>query len=98
MTELSPFTICPFPKSDIKKKKLRSSIKISFIMETIIIHPSSKEQATLFEDLARALKVPFETGKSKSPYDKAFVSKVKQSRQQAKQGKTVKVSLDSIWK
>jgi hypothetical protein len=67
-------------------------------METIIIHPSSKEQATLFEDLAKALKVPFETRLVKSPYDKNFVAKVKQSRQQAKQGKTVKVSLDSIWK
>lgn len=28
-------------------------------MESIIIHPKSKEQASLFEQLAKDLKVPF---------------------------------------
>ena len=67
-------------------------------METITLHPKSKQEATLFEDLARALKVPFEKGEEKSPYDAAFVAKVKESKQQANEGKTVKVTLDEIWK
>lgn len=67
-------------------------------MNTIILHPKSKQEATLFEDLARALKVPFEKGDEKSPYEASFVAKVKESRQQANEGKTVKVTLDEIWK
>ncbi len=32
-------------------------------METIIFHPKNKEQLNLFEQLANALKVPFEKNK-----------------------------------
>lgn len=68
-------------------------------MEAITIHPKNKEQASLFEQLAKALKVPFEkTKKTESPYNPEFVAKMRESRKQAKEGKTVKISLDDIWK
>jgi len=68
-------------------------------METIIIHPKNKEQSNLFEQLANALKVPFEKNKKESPhYNPEFVAKMKESRQQAREGKTVKINLDDIWK
>lgn len=68
-------------------------------MEAIIIHPKNKEQASFFEQLARTLKVPFEKSKrTRSTYNSEFVAKLKESRKQAKEGKTVKIDLDDIWK
>ncbi len=71
-------------------------------MEAIIIHPKNKEQANLFEQLAKTLKVPFQkTGKDKSTYNPEFVSKIKRSRQDYKEGKgkvTTLEELKSLWK
>jgi len=68
-------------------------------METITIHPKNKDQAILFEQLANALKVPFEKNKKEpNHYNAEFVAKMKESRKQAKEGKTVKINLDDIWK
>lgn len=68
-------------------------------MEAIIIHPQNKEQANLFEQLAKTLKVPFEKSKKVSGhYNAEFEKKMRESRKQAEQGKTVKIKLDEIWK
>jgi len=68
-------------------------------MEAITIHPKNKEQASLFEQLAKTLKVPFEkTKKTESPYNAEFVAKMRENRKQAKEDKAVKISLDDIWK
>lgn len=66
-------------------------------METIIIHPKSKEQASLFEQLAKALNVPFEK-EEESPYDPQFVTKIKKGEKAAKEGKGLKVDMASLWK
>ncbi len=71
-------------------------------MESITIHPKNKEQASLFEQLAKTLKVPFE--KSKKPersYNAEFVSKIERSRQNYKEGKGEVVTLEELnklWK
>jgi hypothetical protein len=68
-------------------------------MESITIHPKTKQQANLFEQLAKTLKVPFEKSKkSKSPYNPEFVEKMRESAEQARKGQTVKIHLDDIWK
>ncbi len=68
-------------------------------MESITIHPKNKEQANLFEQLAKTLKVPFEKfKKERSHYNAEFEAKMRESRRQANQGKTVKINLDEIWK
>ncbi len=71
-------------------------------MDAIIIHPKNEEQASLFEQLAKTLKVPFEKSKkSKIPYNSEFVSKIEKSRQDYKEGKGQTVTLDqlkSLWK
>lgn len=68
-------------------------------METIIIHPKNEEQSNLFEQLANVLKVPFEKNKKeRKHYNPEFVAKMKESRKQASEGKTVKINLDDIWK
>ncbi len=65
----------------------------------ITIHPKTKEQASLFEQLAKTLKVPFEKSKKeRSHYNDEFEAKMRESRKQAEQGKAVKINLDEIWK
>lgn len=66
-------------------------------METILIRPNSKEQIKAFEQMAKALKVPFEINKE-SPYKSEFVTMVKQADKDFKNGKGKKVKLDDIWK
>ena len=63
----------------------------------VIIHPKTTEQEDALKALAKALKIKFEVAKEK-PYNPDFVSKIQESRQQAKEGKTVKLGLDDIWK
>jgi hypothetical protein len=66
-------------------------------METIIIHPKSKEEASLFEQLAKALKVPFEKKRTKeSPYDPEFVKKVKRSEEDFEKGRYTKIEPSDI--
>lgn len=64
---------------------------------TFIIHPETTEQENALKAFIKALKIKFEVSKEK-PYDPDFVAKIKESRQQAKEGKTVKMDLDDIWK
>lgn len=63
-------------------------------MGTLIVHPENKEQLSALKAFMKALNISFE--ESKQPYNAAFVEKMKASKQQAKEGKTVKVSLDDI--
>lgn len=66
-------------------------------MEAILIHTESKEQIKVFEQMAKALKVPFEI-KQESPYKPEFVEMVRQADKDFKNGKGKKVKLDDIWK
>lgn len=63
-------------------------------METLILYPKSKEQLSAFKAMAKALKVDFET--EKSPYDPAFVAKIKQSQQDLKEGKGTVITIDEL--
>lgn len=66
-------------------------------MDSIIIHPQNKEQANLFEQLAKTLKVPFEKSKKiESPYNREFVSKIERSRKNFREGKGTVVSLKEL--
>jgi hypothetical protein len=66
-------------------------------MEPIILYPKSKEHADLFEQLAKALKVPFEK-KEESPYDPEFVDKIKKGEKAAREGKGLKIDVANLWK
>ena len=76
-------------------------------MESMIIHPQNKDQAKLFEQLAKVLNVPFEKNQH-SPFterDKAInlygqdmVEKVERGEKALKEGKGVKVDIDNLWK
>ena len=62
-------------------------------METVIVHPNTKEQTDALTAFLRELKVEFEV----SSYNPEFVSKIKESKKQALEGKTVSLTLDEIW-
>lgn len=66
-------------------------------METIIMHPSSKEQLTALKAIAKVLKVQFETEEASS-YNSEFVKKVIQGRKDIQNGKGVKVDIENLWK
>lgn len=56
-------------------------------METVIMHPESKEQLSALKAIAKALNVKFET----SPYNPDFVAKIKESKKQVDEGKFTKL-------
>lgn len=57
---------------------------------TFIIHPETTEQENALKAFIKALKIKFEVSKEK-PYDPNFVTKIKESRQEVKEGKTTGV-------
>ncbi len=64
---------------------------------TLIAHPSDERELNVIKAFFEALKIKFEV-KKESPYDKEFMAKIENSRKQAAEGKTVKISPDDIWK
>jgi len=66
-------------------------------METIIMHPSSKEQLEALKAIAKVLKVHFETEESDT-YDPKFVEKVLQGREDIKNGNGMSVDVGDLRK
>ena len=63
----------------------------------LIAHPANDNELNVIKAFFEALKIKFEVAKD-SPYDPEFVAKIENSRKQAAEGKTTKISLDDIWK
>ena len=67
--------------------------------DIFIAQPKTTEQVNALKAFMKALKIKFKIAKSKKrPYSPEFVSKMQESIQQVKEGKTVKIELDDIWK
>ncbi|WP_373513399.1 DUF2683 family protein [Persicitalea sp.] len=66
-------------------------------MTTLTIDTKDQEVLKAVKALLKGFEVPFEV-ELDSPYDPEFVAKIKKSQQQVKEGKTVKIALDDIWK
>jgi hypothetical protein len=66
-------------------------------MNSILIHPHSKEQEELFEKMAKAFNVPYEI-KEDSPYREEFVEMVREAEEEYLSGKGKKINLDDICK
>lgn len=66
---------------------------------TFIAHPKTEEESKAIKAFLKALDINFEeTTEEESPYDPEFVAKIQKSRKQAREGKTVNIDLDDIWK
>ncbi len=64
------------------------------MMETLIVQPSNKEQLTALKAFMKALKISFK--EEKSTYDPEFVSEIKESRQQVKNGETRTINIADL--
>ena len=62
---------------------------------TFIIHTETTEQGNALKAFAKALKIKFEVAKE-SPYAPEFVEKIKDSRQQAEEGKVTRVKKENL--
>ena len=69
-------------------------------METLVIHPQTEAQDKVLRAVIEALEVPFETepDASEGPYDLEFVAKVNKAKEDIKNGKGTKITLDDVWK
>lgn len=66
-------------------------------METLIVQPKNHKQLAAVEAVLKALNVAFKK-EEKSPYNPAFVAKIKRGEQAAKNGKGVKINISDLWK
>jgi hypothetical protein len=70
-------------------------------MQTINItaHTEDDAQIDAIKAVIKAFKIKYSISKPHDlPYNPNFVAKIEKSRKQAAEGKTVKISLDDIWK
>jgi hypothetical protein len=67
-------------------------------MDAITIHPKSKEEAKVFEQMAKALNIPFEKVKTKRAYRPGFVSKIKKGDKDKKAGNYRIIKTADLWK
>lgn len=92
------FPVVEFFKIDFNTKKVKLiKMKTSAI---IIVHPGSDDKFEALKAFMKALKIKFEITKEK-PYDPRFVAKIEKSREDYKNGKGRKITLDelnSLWK
>ncbi len=61
---------------------------------TITINPKNKKESETIKAILKAIEVDF----IEETYDKDFVKKILEAKQEIKEGKTVKVALEDLWK
>lgn len=66
-------------------------------METLTVHTKNKEQSRIIKAFLKALKIPFQSSEE-SPYEPEFVAKIKESEQQAREGKVKAIETDELCK
>lgn len=76
-------------------------------MEAIIIHPKSKKQIRAFEQMAKALDIPFEVAKIEEEterkkaiklYGEDFVKKIEASERNFEKGEYEHIEIEDLWK
>jgi trehalose-6-phosphate synthase len=65
-------------------------------MTTFTIHTNDVEQSKALKAVLKALKIKFEVDKKEKLYDPAFVTKIKRSQKQLKEGKSTIITTDQL--
>jgi len=65
-------------------------------MEIILARPENKEQLNAIKAVLKALNIDYIT-KKETAYNPEFVEKIRESRNQAKEGKLTKFSIEDLW-
>ena len=63
-------------------------------METLIVHPGTKERADAMKASIKELNISFEY--ENSDYSPELVAKIKESREQVKRGETRVINIDDL--
>jgi len=63
--------------------------------DVFIAHPTTSAQVSALKAFMQALNIKFEISEEKA-YNPEFVAKIKESRQQVKEGKTTRVEKEDI--
>jgi predicted small secreted protein len=63
-----------------------------------IVHPTTIDQINALKAFVKALKIKFEVTASEKPYNPEFVAKIKESREQYKNGNYTVIKTDNLWK
>jgi hypothetical protein len=66
-------------------------------METLIVQPKDKEQLAALKAVMKALKIDYKTEKDSKTYNADFISKIKQSEEDLKAGRTTQINPADIW-
>ena len=67
-------------------------------MDALMIYPKTKEQTTLYRQLAKTLQNHLETKEVESPYNTAFVEKIKKAKKEKKAGQFKSIQVKDLWK
>jgi len=66
-------------------------------METIIIHPKTKEEVRALKTIFKGMNIPFEKiGTSKKTYNQEFIAKIKKGDLDKKEGRFTSYSLEQL--
>jgi len=65
-------------------------------MSYLIIHPDNHDKLTAVKAVLKALKVDFD--ETETAYHPEFVTKIAEGEEDIKAGRTVKVTLEDLWK
>ncbi|WP_299579225.1 DUF2683 family protein [Mucilaginibacter sp.] len=65
-------------------------------MNYLIVHPDSEDKLTAVKAVLKALKVDFD--ETETTYNPEFVTKMAEGEEDIKAGRTVKVTLNDLWK
>jgi hypothetical protein len=65
-------------------------------MNYLIVHPDSQDKLTAVKAVLKALKVDFD--ETETTYNPEFVAKMAEGEEDIKAGRTVKVTLNDLWK
>lgn len=70
-------------------------------MDVLMIYPETKEQLTAYQSLAKAFQnrvIKKKDKEAESPYDPAFVAKIKRSDKNFAEGKYTAIKIEDLWK
>ena len=65
-------------------------------MNYLIVHPDSPDKLTAVKAVLKALNVDFDEAKTK--YNSEFAAKIAEGEEDIKVGRTIKITLDDLWK
>ena len=67
-------------------------------MDVLMIYPKTKQQESLYKQLAKTLENHIEKKEVDSPYKAEFVKKIKQGQKEKKARQFKSIQLDDLWK